>query len=131
MSGLNSVVLCGYLGKDAQLRKVGETSVATMSVAVTETWKKANQKQERTDWFTVEVWGKLADGLEPYLKKGRQIVCRGKLRTDSYEKEGKKVYVTKVRAEEVVLTNQRAGGDGQRPTGDEPVSRGDDGTESW
>jgi single-strand DNA-binding protein len=128
---LNSVVLMGNLGKDAETRKVGNGSVTCFQIAVYERWKsKDGGKGERTDWFLCEVWGLHGANLGKWLTKGRQVVVRGKLRTDDYDSKttGAKVRVVKVRVEEVAFA-QSAKGEEFEPM--RRNGRDNDGTEEW
>lgn len=65
--------------------------------------KSSNERKERTEWVSVTVWGKRADGLAKILSKGSRICVEGSLRTSSYEKDGEKRYKTEVNATNVVL----------------------------
>jgi single-strand DNA-binding protein len=74
------------------------TPASRFSVAVNRTWTNAEgQKQEDTDWFNVEAWGKLGEICQQYLKKGRQLYVEGRLHTDRWEDDkGETQYMTKV-----------------------------------
>lgn len=106
MGSFNRVILIGNLGRDAELRYTpGGAAVSSMSVTTTEVWNdKAGQRQERTEWHRVILWGKSAESLGEYLVKGKQIAVEGKLQTRQWDdKEGNKRYSTEVRADRVVL----------------------------
>lgn len=96
---INKVILIGNLGKDPEVKHLdGGSSVANFSLATSERYtNKQGEKVETTDWHNLELWGKQAEIAEKYLKKGSQIYVEGKLKTDSYEKDGVKQYRTKVR----------------------------------
>ncbi|HEY5983683.1 MAG TPA: single-stranded DNA-binding protein [Anaerolineales bacterium] len=100
MPALNKVQLIGYLGKDPETRTVPSgRKVAQFSLAVTRRWKAGNENKEATDWFNVEVWGRLAEISQQYLKKGSLVYVEGRLQTDRYEdKSGEVKYFTKVAA---------------------------------
>lgn len=87
---MNKVVLMGRLTKDPELRQTrGEDpkSVASFSIAVARRYKK-----DETDFFDCTAWGKTADMIEKYWRKGMKALVAGRIQTDSYEnKEGKKV----------------------------------------
>ncbi len=95
MPALNKVQLIGRLGKDAEARFTAKgKKYARFSLAVDRTWKDPEgSKQETTDWFNVEAWGKLGEICIEYLKKGRLVYIEGRLRTDQWEdKETKEMH---------------------------------------
>lgn len=98
MSGVNKVILVGRLGQDPELKSVGNRQVCQMSLATSENWvDKDGQKQERTEWHRIVIWGKLAETAAKYLKKGRQVYVEGRLQTRSWEdQQGVKKYATEV-----------------------------------
>ena len=99
MSGVNKAIILGRLGKDPEVREAGSGKVANFSVATSEKWKdKDGVYQERTEWHNIVAWNKLADLAEKYLVKGKEIYIEGKIKTDSYEKDGEKRYSTKIHA---------------------------------
>ena len=83
MAGLNKVMLIGNLGKDPEVRYTPSgQAVANFNIATNESWTdKAGQKQERTEWHRIVVWGKAAELCGEYLSKGRQVYIEGKLQT--------------------------------------------------
>ena len=104
MSGVNKVIIIGRLGTDPEVKTVsGDNTVARLSVATSENWTDRNgQKQERTEWHRVVVWGKLAELCGRYLSKGRQVYLEGRLQTRSWEdQQGQKRYTTEVVANTV------------------------------
>jgi single-strand DNA-binding protein len=112
MGSVNKVILVGNLGRDAELRYTpGGAAVAKFSVATTEVWNdKAGQRQERTEWHNIDLWGKQAESLSEYLVKGKQVYVEGRLQTDEYtDKEGNKRKSTKVRCDKVVLLGSAGG----------------------
>src|SRR5687767_13594758 len=113
MGSVNKVILVGNLGRDAELRYTpGGAAVSKFSVATTEIWNdKSGQRQERTEWHNIDLWGKQAESLSEYLVKGKQVYVEGRLQTDEYtDKEGIKRKTTRVRCDRVVLL----GGGGAR-----------------
>src|SRR6476660_9057717 len=122
MGSVNKVILVGNLSRDAELRYTpGGAAVAKFSLATTEVWNdKGGQRQERTEWHNIDLWGKQAESLSEYLVKGKQVYVEGRLQTDEYtDKEGNKRKSTKVRCDRVVLL-----GGGGRGAG---TDRGSDG----
>jgi single-strand DNA-binding protein len=106
MGSVNKVILVGNLGRDAELRYTpGGAAVATLNMATTEVWNdKAGQKQEKTEWHRVVLWGKSAESLAEYLTKGKQIYVEGRLQTRQWDdKDGNKRYTTEIRGDRVVL----------------------------
>jgi single-strand DNA-binding protein len=88
MPALNKVQLIGRLGKDPEVRYTPKGSkVCTFSVAVGRRWKSGDEVKEATDWFNIEVWGKLGEFCQSYLSKGRLVYLEGRLQTDRYEQE--------------------------------------------
>ncbi len=112
-SGVNKVILVGRLGADPEVRYTSNGgAVANFNVATSESWTdKAGQKQERTEWHRVVVWGKLGELCGQYLTKGRQAYIEGRLQTREWtDKEGHKRYTTEVNA----LNVQFLGGPSER-----------------
>jgi len=104
MSGINKVLLIGRLGADPEIKTVGSgQQVARLSLATSENWTdKEGQKQERTEWHRVVVWGKLAELCGRFLSKGRQVYVEGRLQTRSWEDQGgAKRYTTEIVASTV------------------------------
>lgn len=103
MSGINKVIIIGRLGQDPETKAVGQGATVTrLNVATSETWlDKSGQKQERTEWHRITVWGKLAELCGKYLAKGRQVYVEGKLQTRSWEDNGQKKYATEIVASTV------------------------------
>lgn len=112
MAGVNKVIIIGNLGADPEVKTVGQgMMVAQLRIATSENWTDKNgQKQERTEWHRVNVWGKQAEHCGKYLSKGRQVYVEGKLQTRSWEDNGQKKYATDI----VASTVQFLGGVGQR-----------------
>lgn len=106
MGSVNKVILVGNLGRDAELRYTpGGAAVATINMATTEVWNdKAGQRQEKTEWHRVVLWGKSAESLTEYLTKGKQIYVEGRLQTRQWDdKDGNKRYTTEIRGDKIVL----------------------------
>jgi single-strand DNA-binding protein len=115
---LNKVMLIGNLGKDPEVRFTGGgRAVARFPLATSEVWNDAEgQRQERTEWHNIVVWGKQAETCGQYLAKGRQVFIEGSVRSRQYDdKEGNKRYITEIIAQRV----QFLGGGGERGRGGE------------
>lgn len=101
---VNKVILLGRLGQDPELKYTpGGSAVCNFSLATTEAWTdKQGQKQEKTEWHRIVVWGKLAELCNQYLAKGRQAFLEGRLQTRSWDdKDGNKKYTTEILASTV------------------------------
>jgi len=127
--GLNRVILLGNLGADPELRMTGGgTAVLKLRLATSESYLDRNkQRQERTEWHRVVVWGRRAEGLGKVLGKGDRILVEGSLRTSSYDdKDGNKRYTTEVIATNIVLSGGggRGGSGGGGGGGGGPVDHG-------
>jgi len=114
--GINKVILVGNLGADPEVRYTGSgTAIATLSVATSENWtdKQSGEKQERTEWHRVKMFGRLAEIAGEYLKKGRQVYIEGSLRTDKYtDKQGVERYSTDIVASDMQMLGGNEGGGG-------------------
>jgi len=104
---VNKVILIGNLGKDPEVRHLENgTSVASFSLATSETYKDRNTGQPitNTDWHNIVLWRGLADVAEKYVKKGDKIYIEGKLKTRSWQdQEGNTKYTTEVVADNMVM----------------------------
>jgi single-strand DNA-binding protein len=111
--GINKVILVGNLGADPEVRYTGSgTAIASLSIATSEQWtdKQSGQKQERTEWHRVKLFGRLAEIAGEYLKKGRQVYVEGSLRTDKYTgKDGVERYSTDIIASDLQMLGGGSG----------------------
>lgn len=101
---VNKVILVGRLGQNPEVRYTPSGSaVGNFSVATSDAWTdKAGQKQEKTEWHRVVVWGKIAETCGQYLTKGRQVYIEGRLQTRQWQdKDGQTKYTTEVQAQTV------------------------------
>ena len=102
----NNVRLIGNLGDDPKVRKLdsGKT-VANFSIATNEIYKDSKgEKQSETTWHRLVAWGKNAEVVENYVKKGSEIAIDGKISNRSYEdKNGEKHYITEILVNSVLL----------------------------
>jgi single-strand DNA-binding protein len=108
---VNKVILIGNLGKDAETKFTpGGAARTTFSIATSRRWKdqQTGEWKEETDWHNVVLWRQ--ENVANYLTKGKQVYVEGRLQTRNYEdKDGKKVYVTEVVAEDVILLSRGEG----------------------
>lgn len=120
MGSVNKAILVGNLGRDAEMRfTAGGTPVATVSLATTERYTdRDGQKREDTQWHRIVIWGKTAESIHEYLKKGKQIYVEGRIQTREWtDKEGKQTRTTEIKADRVVLLGSGGTGEGRaRPT---------------
>jgi single-strand DNA-binding protein len=118
MSGsVNKVILLGNLGRDPEVRRTGDSrAVANLSVATSENWKDKNtgERQEKTEWHRVVLWGPVAEVAEKYLKKGDSVYVEGRIETRKWtDKEGQERYTTEVvvdRAGTMQMLGKASGG---------------------
>jgi single-strand DNA-binding protein len=120
--GVNKVILVGNLGADPETRYTASgTAICTFNLATSESWtdKQSGEKQERTEWHRVKIFGRLAEIAQEYLKKGRQVYIEGSIRTDKYsDKNGIERYATDIIANEMQMLgsggSEGGGGGGYR-----------------
>ena len=101
---VNKVILLGRLGQDPELKYTPSgAAVCNFSLATSESWtdKNSGQKQDKTEWHRIVVWGKLAELCNQYLAKGKQAFVEGKLQTRSWDKDGTKMNTTEINASTV------------------------------
>lgn len=109
---LNKTQLIGNLTRDPELKALPSgQQVCTFTVATNETFNKEGKKEERTEFHNVVAWGKTAENIARYMKKGSQVYIEGKLQTRSWEDKdtGKKMYRTEVMALTVQFGSKPAG----------------------
>jgi single-strand DNA-binding protein len=102
--GVNKVILVGHLGADPDMRYTPSgQGVCELRLATSESWNDKNgQRQERTEWHRIVVWGKRAEVCSKYLSKGRQVFVEGRIQTRTYDdKDGNKRYITEIIANDV------------------------------
>ena len=115
MASVNKVILIGNLGRDPETRyTTGGDAVTNLRIATTETWKdKSGEKQEKTEWHTVVLFGRQAEIAGEYLKKGRPVYIEGRLQTRKYtDKEGVEKYSTEIVGDRMQLLGGRDSGAG-------------------
>ena len=120
MAGVNKAILIGNLGKDPEIRSTTSGQrVANFSLATSRSWTgQDGQRQEKTEWHSIVVWGKLVDICEKYLQKGKQVYIEGRIETRSWQdKEGQTKYKTEIICDQMTMlgragTGDRNGGEG-------------------
>lgn len=115
MASVNKVILIGNLGRDPETRyTTGGDAVTNLNIATTDTWKdKSGEKQEKTEWHRVVLFGRQAEVAGEYLKKGRPVYIEGRLQTRKYtDKDGVEKYATEIVADRMQLLGSREGGSG-------------------
>ena len=113
MASLNKVLLIGNLGADPEIRYMPSgDAIANLRIATTDTWKdKGGDKQERTEWHRVALFGKLAEIAGEYLKKGSAVYIEGRIQTRKWQdKEGQERYTTEIVANEMKMLGGRGTG---------------------
>ena len=127
MAGVNKVIIVGNLGKDPELRHTPQgQAVANFPVATSESWNdKGGQKQERTEWHRIVVWGKQAVLCSKYLTKGRKAYIEGRLQTRAWDdKDGQKRYTTEIIANTVQFLDSNASAGNREASNDGGSSGG-------
>ena len=111
--GVNKVILIGNLGRDPEVRySPNGNAIANLTMATTESWrdKATGEKQEKTEWHRVVFFGRLAEIVGEYLKKGSQIFIEGRLQTRKWQdKDGNDRYTTEIVATEMQMLGSRSG----------------------
>ena len=112
--GVNKVILIGNLGQDPETKYMPSGSaVSNLRIATTESFKdrETGQQQERTEWHSVAMFGRLAEVAGEYLRKGSQVYIEGRLRTRKWQdKQGLDRYTTEIIADQMQMLGGRGGG---------------------
>ena len=120
MASLNRVLLIGNCGAEPQIKTFASgNKVAQITLATSERYKDRNGEQkEDTEWHSVQAFGKLADVVERFVRKGMLLYVDGKIRTRSYEADGRTIYRTEIVADHIQMLD--------RPQGNRPALGPDD-----
>jgi len=122
--GVNECSFIGNLGKDPEVRMVGDKQTASWSLGVSESWGRGDERKERTEWVNCVAWGPLAGVVQQYAKKGSQLWVRGKLQTRSWDdKDGVKKYRTEIIVERLKLLGSRDSNGRQEATEAAPLDQ--------
>ena len=109
MTDFNHVGIIGRLTRDAELVNVGQTVKADLSIAVNRSRKQADGSwTDETSFFDFTLWGRTAEGLKPYLTKGKQVAVEGHLKQDRWEKDGQKFSKVSIVVENIQLLGGRS-----------------------
>lgn len=115
MASVNKAIIIGNLGKDPEMRYMPSgDAICNFSLATTDSWKDKNgEKQEKTEWHRISMFGKLAEIAGEYLKKGSQVYVEGRLQTRKWtNKDGQDQYTTEIVADKMQMLGGRSGGGG-------------------
>ena len=117
--GINKVILVGNLGADPETRYMPSGGAVTnIRVATTDSWrdKESGEQQERTEWHSVALFGRLGEIAGEYLSKGRQVYIEGRLRTRKWQdRDGNDRYTTEIIANDMQMLGGRGDGGGRAP----------------
>lgn len=121
MASINRATLLGNVGRDPEIRTLNNgDKVANLSLATSETWKDKNsgERQERTEWHRVTLWGNLAEIVEKYVRKGSRVYIEGQIETRKWtDQSGNDKYSTEIVARgfngRLLLLDKKPEGDGQ------------------
>jgi single-strand DNA-binding protein len=122
MASVNKVILIGNLGRDPEVRYMPSgDAMVNLSLATTDNWRdKSGEKQEKTEWHRVVMFGKVAEIAGEYLKKGSQAYFEGRLQTRKWtDKEGQERYTTEIVADRMQMLGSRSGGSTRAAPDDE------------
>ena len=120
MASVNKVILIGNLGKDPELKYLPSgRAVANFSIATSENWKdKDGNRQEKTEWHNIVLWGRTAEVAKEYLSKGSSVYIEGRLQTRSWDdKDGNKRYTTEIVGDRMQFLGSRRDAPSSGPAG--------------
>ncbi|MEM7674436.1 MAG: single-stranded DNA-binding protein [Myxococcota bacterium] len=127
MGTLNRVTLIGHLGADPELRYTASgAAVVNMRIATSEHWNDAKgERQERTEWHRIVVWGKSAESCSEFLRKGRSVCVEGRLQTREWNDQNQQTrYTTEIVATSVTFLGSGNNGGGREGRGSQSASNG-------
>ncbi|HEU4333664.1 MAG TPA: single-stranded DNA-binding protein [Candidatus Eisenbacteria bacterium] len=127
VAGVNKVILIGNLGRDPEVRTTTTGQrVANFTLATSRQWTgQDGQRQEKTEWHSIVVWGKLAEICEKYLQKGKQVYIEGRIETRQWQdKEGQTRYKTEIICEQMTMLGRAGDRNGGGEGGYEPARGG-------
>lgn len=125
MASIFTTTAIGNVGRDAELREVGDTKVLSFSIAIDQGYKKASgERVEKTEWVNVSVWGKFGVALAPHIKKGNPIAVTGVISARGWQSKttGDINASLELKASEVQLLGGKSSGGNTAPQAEEPYS---------
>jgi single-strand DNA-binding protein len=120
MRSVNKVILIGNLGSDPELRRTQSgQAVATFRLATNESWAdRDGNRQERTEWHRIVAWARLAEIVDQYMKKGRQVFVEGRIQTRQWQdQQGQTRYTTEIVAQNIMMLGSRGDADADAGAG--------------
>ena len=113
---INTCTFIGSVGQDPEIKTVGDNQVANFSIACNESWKDKNgENKEKTEWVRMTAWGKLAEIIEKWVKKGQLVYVEGKMETRSYDKDGQTHYQTSINLNTLKMLGGKKEGPNEGP----------------
>ncbi len=119
MASVNKAILLGNLGRDPEVRYSPDGSaIANITIATTESWKdRSGEKQEKTEWHRVVFYGRTAEVVGEYLKKGSSVYVEGRIQTRKWQdKDGQDRYTTEIVGDRMQMLGSRSEGSAQDRT---------------
>ncbi|HKB07285.1 MAG TPA: single-stranded DNA-binding protein [Candidatus Polarisedimenticolia bacterium] len=129
MSSVNRVILIGRLGRDPEVRYTQNgTAVANFTLATNEVWTdKGGERQERTEWHRIVIWGKQAEIAREHLSKGKQVYVEGSIQTRQWDdREGNKRQTTEIKAMRFVMLGRPETGESRMTAAPSAEAAGDE-----
>lgn len=128
MASLNKVQLIGNVGKNPEARYTPSGKmVSSFSLAVNSSWTSNGEKKQATDWFNIEVWGKLAEVIQEHVSKGSSLYVEGRLKIETSGEGENRKFFTKIIAQSVQFLGGKNGGSGSSGSHvEEPIEIPDD-----
>ena len=127
MRGVNRALILGRVGGDPDVKYTsGGQPIASFSVATSESWtdKSTSEKKERTEWHAITFFGRQAEIVRDYVKKGAKVYVDGKLQTDKWEKDGITHYKTKIVGQNIQLLDEKPKEDKPKPVQGQVIEDG-------
>jgi single-strand DNA-binding protein len=126
MASVNKIIIVGNLGADPEMRYLPSGDpVANMRVATTEKWKdKQGNQQEHTEWHRCNMFGRLAEIVGQYLKKGSSVYLEGRVRTRKWtDQAGVEKFSTEINVDQIQMLDGKRGDTGAAPATQKPLAR--------